>query len=128
LRDLLVVEAGGVTDDRGDTVVVLAAGEHVELALTEPAVVSLYAVTLAGEPAALPVVLDPVDAAWRLEGVTADGTVVPLDSREETFDLACQTRPFRTRPEGGGGGDVVAVRLTALTQVELSQLEVFGTT
>lgn len=128
LRDLLVVDAGGLTDDRGETAVVLAAGEHVELALTEPAVVSLYTVTLAGEPAALPVVPDPVDAAWRLEGITADGTVVPLDSREETFDLACQTRPFRTRPEGGEGGDVVAVRLTALSQVELSQLEVFGTT
>lgn len=127
LRDLLAVEAGGVTDDRGDTVVVLVAGEHVELALTEPAVVSLYTVTLAGEPAGLPVVSDPVDAAWRLEGVTADGAVVPLDVREETFGLACQTRPFRMRPEEGGGGAVVAVRLTALSQVELSQLEVFGT-
>jgi len=126
LRDLLVLEAGGVTDDRGDTVVVLAAGDHVELALTEPAVVSLYTVTLAGEPAGLPAVPDPVDAAWRLEGVTADGTVVPLDVREETFDLACQTRPFRTRPEEGGGGAVVAVRLTALSEVELSQIEVFG--
>ncbi|MBF0721343.1 glycoside hydrolase domain-containing protein [Sanguibacter inulinus] len=126
LRDLLVVEAGGVTDDRGDTVVALAAGEQVELALTEPAVVSLYTVTLAGEPAGLPAVPDPVVAAWRLEGVTADGTVVPLDVREETFDLACQTRPFRTRPDEGGGGAVVAVRLTALSQVELSQIEVFG--
>lgn len=126
LRDLLVVEAGGVTDDRGDTVVVLAAGEQVELALTEPAVVSLYTVTLAGEPAGLPAVPDPVVAAWRLEGVTADGTVVPLDVREETFDLACQTRPFRTRPDEGGGGAVLAVRLTALSQVELSQIEVFG--
>jgi putative alpha-1,2-mannosidase len=126
LRDLLVVEAGGVTDDRGDTVVVLAPGEHVELALFEPAVVSLYTVTLAGEPAGLPAVPDPVDAAWRLEGVTADGTVVPLDLREETFDLACQTRPFRTRAAEGGGEVVVAVRVTALSEVELSQIEVFG--
>lgn len=125
LRDLLAVEAGGVTDDRGDTVVALTAGEHVELALTEPAVVSLYTVTLAGEPAALPVASDPVDAAWRLEGVTADGTVVPLDQREETFEVACQTRPFRTRPDAAGPEPVVAVRFTARSGIALVQLEVF---
>lgn len=128
LRDLLVVAPGTAADDTGDVVTVLEAGESVELALEAPTAVGLTTVTLAGEPAGLPVVATPVTAAWRLDGVTATGGVVMLDEREETFDVAGQTRPFRVRAAGDGEAApplVGAVRLTALSRLELVQFEVF---
>jgi len=128
LRDLLVVVPGTAADDTGEVVTVLEPGESVELELEAPAAVGLTTVTLAGEPAGLPVVAVPVTAAWRLDGVTPQGDVVVLDEREETFDVAGQTRPFHPR----AGGEMAAapplvgtVRLTALTRMELGQLEVF---
>lgn len=67
-------------------------------------------------------------AAWRLDGVRPEGDVVPLDEREETFDVAGQTRPFhvRARSDVAAAPPLVGtVRLTALTRMELVQLEVF---
>ncbi|TGO04609.1 glycoside hydrolase domain-containing protein [Serinibacter arcticus] len=130
LRDLLAVAPGTVADDTGDVVTVLEPGESVDLALEAPAAVGLTTVTLAGGPAGLPVVATPVTVSWRLDGVTASGDVVTLDERAETFDVAGQTRPFHVRPRAGVDDDaarptIVAVRLTALSRIELAQLEVF---
>lgn len=119
-RDLLPVVPASVTDDAGESPVALAAGESLTIALTEEAPIGLYTVTLAGAPAPYPAREDPVVARWRLEGVTADGTV-ELDAREARFGSPGQTRPF---PAFGAG--VTAVRFVAETPMELAQLEVFA--
>ena len=147
LRDLLVPAPGSVTDDEGATALAMVPGQLVDLPLLRPAAVDLYTVTLAGGPAGLPVVPAPQHAAWRLHGVLATGEVVDLDVRDEEFDVAGQTRPFRARPARPGGGaarpgegvdpaagsagsvqapEVVAVRFEALAPLELVQVEVFG--
>ncbi|MCL2516605.1 MAG: glycoside hydrolase family 92 protein, partial [Microbacteriaceae bacterium] len=118
-RDLLARVPGGPADDLGAHPMVLAAGESVELSLEPPSRPGLlYTVSLAS----------PVLAAWRLEGLTADGRVVPLDSRaEEGFERPGQLRPFRCSGEPVvGASDLVTIRFTADSSLTLAQLEVFA--
>lgn len=107
----------------GETPIALAPGESIDLPLAEPAPIGMYTVTLAGEPAPLPAGNAPVRASWTPDGITAAGDVVPLDARDEVFDAACQTRPFRVAPSRAA---LAAVRLTAVAPLELAQLEAFA--
>ncbi|MFF2621398.1 GH92 family glycosyl hydrolase [Oerskovia jenensis] len=129
LRDLLAPVPQSVTDDEGEHVTVLQAGERVELALTHPGRIGLYTVTMAGEPGALPLRAVPQRAAWTLRGLTRSGDLVDLDVRDEEFDVPGQTRPFRPRPDAGaapsGPEELVAVQLEAVGRLELVQMEVF---
>jgi putative alpha-1,2-mannosidase len=122
-RDLLVRVPFSPTDDAGEGIVVLAAGDVVSVDLDGPARVRSYTVTLAGGPAPLPVPADAaVRSSWRLTGITPDGDVVELDRRErEEFEVAGETRPFRV----SAPAVVVTLRFEALDALDLAQLEAF---
>ena len=130
LVDLLAVSPRSATDDAGADAVGLAPGEAVEATLTEPSPVGLYTVTLAGAAAPLPVGAGPdgrvdLSVSWRLSGRTEAGEWVVLDERAgEVFEIASQTRPFRTVAHRDVA--VVAVRLEATTRIDLAQLEAFS--
>lgn len=104
-----------LTDDVGADVVVLAAGETVEIALGAPrAIGDLITVTLD----------DVQPLGWRFEA-QVDGDWRVLDERAgEPFARTRQTRVFRT--SGTGTGDVTALRFTPDRPAPLRQLEVFA--
>lgn len=104
-----------LTDDRGASLVELAAGESVVLEPARPGRALLSTFTLA----------EPGVASWTLEGRGADGVWRELDRRdEEPFDWPRQTRPFALRC--GAAEGLVAVRLTALRPLRAVQLELLG--
>lgn len=124
LEDVLARVPGSVTDDEGAAPRALAAGEAVEAALAAEGEVASYAVTLGGGPVPFPVPAgSAVRARWRLEAVAPDGRIHVLDERDEEFDVAGQTRPFRVRL---AAGPVRAIRFVAREPLELAQLEAFG--
>ncbi len=130
LVDLLAVAPGTVADDTGAVTRSLAPGGHLDLHLAEPARLGLYTVTLAGAPAPLPVGVGPdghvdLSVSWRLLGRTIAGEWIELDERVgEVFDIASQTRPFRTK--AGRDAVVTAIRFEAVSEIELAQLEAFA--
>lgn len=103
--------AAALTDDAGETVVTLGAGESVEIP-AECGAVSLYTVT----------VDQPGEFGWRLDAVARDGAVTALDARSaEAFDSPRQTRVFRVRGSVAG-----RIRFTAVTDIALTQLELIA--
>ncbi len=112
VSDASVVVPGSLTDDTGETVIALRAGEQVEVPLVAERRLSLYTVTSA----------EPGDLAWALDYLDAGGATVAREERvAETYVWAGQTRVFRVRR----GDPVVAgaVRFTALSDCVLTQLE-----
>lgn len=107
--DVLGAGAHPLTDDIGETAVVLRAGEAVDLP-ADIADASLLTVTVA----------EPGVISWRIGWIGSDGEeVVAGRYEDEVFDWPGQTRVFRI-----AGGVRGALRLTALSDCRLTQLEV----
>lgn len=113
-HDLLPVGAHPLTDDTGETVVMMDTGDRVDLAteVADGTAASLLTVTAA----------EPGTFSWRVEWVAADGTTVRAGRYwEERFDWPGQTRVFRVN------GMIAAVlRLTAESTCRFTQLELIA--
>jgi predicted alpha-1,2-mannosidase len=110
--DVLPVGGSPLTDDTGETVVSLAAGESVAVPLTVAAA-SLVTVTAATART----------ASWRVVLRDADGAVVhALDATDEEFAWAGQTRVFPF----GGAVDGGTLSFEARTPIDLTQLQLIA--
>jgi predicted alpha-1,2-mannosidase len=110
--DSSVLGADLLFDDLGSAAVRLSRGDVVEFSFDEPVSVGLYTVT-AATPGAI---------GWRLDYLNPARGVVGTDERPaEDFTWPGQTRPFRVRR--GKPLTAASVRLTVLTDCELSQVE-----
>lgn len=108
-EDVLARGSSALTDDIGDSRVVLGAGESVSIPVSATAA-SLYTITSA-EPGAF---------GWTVELLNTRGDVVATDARTgEQFEWPHQTRVFRWRGKVREG----TLRLTATATLALTQVE-----
>lgn len=115
----LAVEATGVSgaealvDDVGDTDVRLRPGESITVRLDRPARISLLSLTIG----------DPGEVSVAVEATAAGAPVQRAELRAARFRWTRQTRVFALDPSAGA---VTEVRLTALEDCSLRQVEVFA--
>ncbi|TQL67821.1 putative alpha-1,2-mannosidase [Nocardioides albertanoniae] len=113
VADVTVTVPGTLTDDTGETAVILGPGEQVEVPLAGERRLSLYTVTAACDGR----------IGWEVDYLDATGATVAREERAgETYVWAGQTRVFRVRR--GEPVTASAVRFTAVTACVLTQLEV----